>query len=1185
MLRFARLLRTTLRPFHSEQEVIDYDPMPTYPFTATLQPQGRTAPPPHPGASNSRMGAHGGRVREGKKEALPAPPGGEAASQARRFIARACSNFSGEVRRVACSSVNGSRRSGGALKCCAVASRRVARRVHRPCTMEHRREWSSDATPRFFATIICENCHFVEWPGCREHSRLLTQRLRSGAARCDVADCETSTEAASPWSEHCRRCHHHVLRLTFWGIQPSEADYAAQTLAALPLSRAERRHGVLHTSLVCNLCGLAGFPGHDGKLTRVTDAGPFTLPSGESEDAGFWTCSMPHADLCPLVSAGAAAAWHGRSPATAAVEGVVANVSQVQIRLSLDEAEFLRECCRLTTTSSMELAPQDAVSQVFDFSTRHEVAAAEGGAGESDDSGVVLELASGDATIDGSFVVADMGGFPTAVAPVSLSSGRYYYEVEVCHAALIQAGWSRSDDGFFPRALDGSGVGDDAGSWSFDGHRGYLWHGSHYKTWGVAFSAGDVLGCAFDAPGRRMLFSLNGSWSEPMGTAFTDIDPDSIAAGLRPAISLAEGASARLRLRKSDLVHFPPSSDYRAVIDSIPETDGHVLAEADTAVDSDESDASDAVYTLSDAPLVGEFECIEGPVTLVHSTPGFSAPTVGYLKRGSRVACTSAKRGGDGDSIWLHVRSRGWVCYMRHAGRVDFDHRSGATVEELLGFVEVRQDTTMRGIVQAPIPARPPLPPVSSEGPAVVEERPSPARSSVSSGAEGVELPGMQVVRNNLSRFKLTEYADAFEEHGYDDWADLVSLASDPDEFQVMLEVVGMSSKRGHISRLSRALKQAGGGSALSASRGSGSSGTPTPDAEGSFVSALSGSDGAVSGGAGGEASPLSATHLPSLRIASIPMHDLSALSMVGGGGFGVVYRSSWHEIDVAVKVLRNARSVGELAKELDAMQKVGNHPRVVQLLGIVPSSTGSSIKGIVTQYKAKGSVLLQLCRNAATAQPRPRSPCCTPKSYRPNLPRLGHSGECWAARMPILALLRVAQQAAAGMVHLHHENVLHRDLSARNVLIDEHGDACICDFGFSLEVNEHAGTVETQSDLRPVKWLAPEALRGHTSSAASDVWQFGVLLFELLTYGGEPYAELSMAEAAAHVLGGGTLVEYLPAAGVPPPLRELLGRCFQQDADARPSMVEVHRMLRDIYAELAAAGALPQSQQLYEEF
>jgi len=147
----------------------------------------------------------------------------------------------------------------------------------------------------------------------------------------------------------------------------------------------------------------------------------------------------------------------------------------------------------------------------------------------------------------------------------------------------------------------------------------------------------------------------------------------------------------------------------------------------------------------------------------------------------------------------------------------------------------------------------------------------------------------------------------------------------------------------------------------------------------------------------------------------------------------------------------------------------------------------------------------------------------------------------------------------ASGMSHLHREGIIHRDLAARNVLLSSNFEPKIADFGLSriLQSSNPNSVAQTKTDTGPLKHLAPECLLSHQYSNKSDVWSYGVVIFEILTRK-EPYEDQTPVEAATNVTHG--LKLELPPKEVAnwPDFAALMLQCLEFKVADRPSFNDI---------------------------
>ncbi|GBG33843.1 Ubiquitin-conjugating enzyme E2 Z [Hondaea fermentalgiana] len=181
--------------------------------------------------------------------------------------------------------------------------------------------------------------------------------------------------------------------------------------------------------------------------------------------------------------------------------------------------------------------------------------------------GVEVELYafSGNFSYDRDGTIGVKSHFPTVVPRnVMLYSGKWYYEVLLVKTGegVAQIGWA--DAAFQGSDDDSTGTGDDEHSWAYDGQRQKKWNNGS-TNWGSKWHDGFIVGCAADIDGRVLSFSLNGSWSRNMGTAFKNIK---ITGGLFPAITGERNFKCQINLGQKPFAHAPPNG-HRPVFDWI----------------------------------------------------------------------------------------------------------------------------------------------------------------------------------------------------------------------------------------------------------------------------------------------------------------------------------------------------------------------------------------------------------------------------------------------------------------------------------------------------------------------------------------------------------------------------------------------------------------------------------------
>ncbi|XP_077220917.1 serine/threonine-protein kinase STY46-like isoform X1 [Tasmannia lanceolata] len=255
----------------------------------------------------------------------------------------------------------------------------------------------------------------------------------------------------------------------------------------------------------------------------------------------------------------------------------------------------------------------------------------------------------------------------------------------------------------------------------------------------------------------------------------------------------------------------------------------------------------------------------------------------------------------------------------------------------------------------------------------------------------------------------------------------------------------------------------------------------------------------------------------------------------VASGSYGDLYRGSYRSQDVAIKVLKpervNVDMQREFAQEVYIMRKV-RHKNVVQFIG---ACTMPPSLCIVTEYMSGGSVYDFLRKQKGVFKPP--------------------------------SLLKVAIDVSKGMNYLHQNNIIHRDLKAANLLMDENEVVKVADFGVA-RVQAQSGVMTAETGT--YRWMAPEVIEHKPYDHKADVFSFGIMLWELLT-GKLPYEYLTPLQAAVGVVQKG-LRPTIPK-HTHPKLAELLEKCWQQDPTLRPDFSEIIEILKLITKEVAEEG------------
>ncbi|KAM6902174.1 tyrosine-protein kinase ABL1 isoform 1-T1 [Xenentodon cancila] len=259
---------------------------------------------------------------------------------------------------------------------------------------------------------------------------------------------------------------------------------------------------------------------------------------------------------------------------------------------------------------------------------------------------------------------------------------------------------------------------------------------------------------------------------------------------------------------------------------------------------------------------------------------------------------------------------------------------------------------------------------------------------------------------------------------------------------------------------------------------------------------------------------------------------DITMKHKLGGGQYGEVYEGVWkkYNLTVAVKTLKeDTMEVEEFLKEAAVMKEI-KHPNLVQLLGVC---TREPPFYIITEFMTHGNLLDYL-------------------------------RECNREEVNAVVLLYMATQISSAMEYLEKKNFIHRDLAARNCLVGENHLVKVADFGLSRLMTGDTYTAHAGAKF-PIKWTAPESLAYNKFSIKSDVWAFGVLLWEIATYGMSPYPGIDLSQVY-ELLERDYRMDR--PEGCPEKVYELMTACWRWNPAERPSFAETHQAFETMFQE-----------------
>ncbi|CAN0380623.1 unnamed protein product [Lampetra fluviatilis] len=273
-------------------------------------------------------------------------------------------------------------------------------------------------------------------------------------------------------------------------------------------------------------------------------------------------------------------------------------------------------------------------------------------------------------------------------------------------------------------------------------------------------------------------------------------------------------------------------------------------------------------------------------------------------------------------------------------------------------------------------------------------------------------------------------------------------------------------------------------------------------------------------------APPISDLSVELMNTWHVPRSSIKMGNMIGRGNFGEVYEGRWNDTtDVAIKIVRTNSSFDTFMKEVKTMISF-KHENVLQIYAVCKEKWPY---WIVTELVPYGNMLQYL-------------------------------GRC-RQELGLADMLFMAHGVASGMEYLESNNYIHCDLAARNVLVGDAGICKVADFGLAHFLKGDYYQIADGMHV-PIPWTAPETMEHGVYTRECDVWSFGVVLYEIFTFGAMPYSGMTMQNVQYFVCTGGRLEK---PEGCPDAVYRIILKCWHAEHRKRPSFAdlkpELHRV------------------------
>ncbi|XP_071039748.1 tyrosine-protein kinase transmembrane receptor Ror isoform X2 [Parasteatoda tepidariorum] len=274
------------------------------------------------------------------------------------------------------------------------------------------------------------------------------------------------------------------------------------------------------------------------------------------------------------------------------------------------------------------------------------------------------------------------------------------------------------------------------------------------------------------------------------------------------------------------------------------------------------------------------------------------------------------------------------------------------------------------------------------------------------------------------------------------------------------------------------------------------------------------------------------------IKNIEISPENVTLVEEIGEGFFSKVYKGlyntgSGETVAVAVKTLKEGHEA-DFDQEVSIMSTF-NHQNILQLMGVVIKESYTS-PWMVFEFMQYGD-LAQLLRSSCRTNPQP------------------------AIELNQVDLMSLSEQIASGMCYLSSQHFIHRDLATRNCLVGDQLIVKISDFGLSRDIYTSDYYRVGGSRMLPVRWMSPESITYGKFSLQSDVWSFGVVLWEIFTYAKQPYYGHSNDEVVKLILQG---ILLSPPENCPPSVCRVMAGCWKTDPRDRLIFPQILDMLSE---------------------